>query len=83
MAQCSTFSRAAQQPSVGISERWTNWSSGLESVAGLDVDTRSIVYELLTGTTPFERQLLEQAAYDEIRRIVREKRGAPSTKIST
>src|SRR5207247_5440190 len=39
--------------------------------------------ELLTGTTPFEKERFQQAAYDEIRRIIREEEPPrPSTRLS-
>jgi WD40 repeat protein/serine/threonine protein kinase len=60
-------------------------------MSGLDIDTRSdiyslgvLLYELLTGTTAFDKEQLRTASYDEIRRIIREvEPDRPSTRLST
>jgi WD40 repeat protein/serine/threonine protein kinase len=86
LTEKSIYTRFAQM--IGTPVYMSPEQAGM---SGLDIDTRTdiyalgvLLYELLTGTTPFDKERLKTAAYDEIRRIIREEEPPkPSTRFTT
>ena len=76
---------------IGTPEYMSPEQCGQGAVGGLDIDTRSdvyslgvLLYELLTGVTPFDSKRLRSAAFGELQRIIREDDPPrPSTRLST
>ena len=85
LTEKTIFTRYAQM--IGTPEYM---SPEQAEMSGLDVDTRTdvfslgvLLYELLTGSTPFDADYLLSKGYGELQRIIREEEPVrPSTKIS-
>jgi non-specific serine/threonine protein kinase/serine/threonine-protein kinase len=89
LAERTVFTELRQL--IGTPEYMSPEQAGFDGATVQDIDTRSdvyslgvLLYELLTGVTPFDPRSLRAAAFDELRRVIREvDPPRPSTRLST
>lgn len=88
LAERTLFTESSQL--LGTPEYMSPEQAGFGTASAADIDTRTdvyslgvLLYELLTGVTPFDPRHLRSAAFDELCRVIREvDPPRPSTRLS-